>query len=154
MNVNEFRKIPVHKRPQKLKLEKDLRCASNTQLRVRGAYLMHLTAFDRTIQQVVFVCDNLGQSAILGIDAIEKFGLNYSARTHKFFFETQNFSFPTGKLLALSAHIVPPLSAQPVRVATITAEGQRPVAGLQAVATVVSPISPPVSYTHLPSPRD
>jgi len=145
MNVNEFRKIPVHKRPQKLKLEKDLRCASNTQLRVRGAYLMHLTAFDRTIQQVVFVCDNLGQSAILGIDAIEKFGLNYSARTHKFFFETQNFSFPTGKLLALSAHIVPPLSAQPVRVATITAEGQRPVAGLQAVATVVSPISPLLS---------
>ena len=145
MNVVEFRKIPVHKRPIKLKLEKDLRCASNTQLRVKGAYLMNLTAFDRTIQQTVFVCENLGQSAILGIDAIEKFGLNYSARTQRFFFETPHFSFPTGKLVALSAHVVPPLSAQPIRVATITAEGQRPVAGLQAVATIRSPISPLLS---------
>ena len=145
MNVHEFRKIPVNKRPIKLKLDKDLRCASNTQLRVKGAYLMNLTVFNREIQQTVFVCENLGQPAILGIDAIEKLGLNYSARTKRYFFEEQNFSFPTGKLMALSAHIVPPLSAQPIRVATITAQGQRPVAGLQAVATIQSPISPLLS---------
>ena len=145
MNVHEFRKIPVNSRPIKLKLDKDLRCASNTQLRVKGAYLMNLTVFGRQIQQTVFVCENLGQPAILGIDAIEKLGLNYSARTKRYFFEEQNFSFPTGKLMALSAHIVPPLSAQPIRVATITAQGQRPVAGLQAVATIQSPISPLLS---------
>ena len=145
MNVNEFRKIPVHKRPQKLKLVKDLRCASNTQLRVKGAYLMNLTVFNRNIQQIVFVCENLGQSAILGIDAIEKLGLNYSAKRQRFFFEEQQFSFPTGKLVALSAHNVPALSAQPIRVATITADGTRPVAGLQAVATICSPVSPLLS---------
>lgn len=145
MSLHEFRKIPVNKRPQKLKLVKDLRCASNTQLQVKGAYLMNLTVFDRNIQQLVFVCANLGQSAILGIDAIEKLGLNYSAKRQQFFFEQQKVSFPTGKLIALSAHNVPALSAQPIRVATITAEGTRPVAGLQAVATICSPISPLLS---------
>ena len=91
------------------------------------------------------MCENLGQAAILGIDAIEKFGLNYSARSQRFFFEQQNFTFPKGKLVALSAHSVPPLSAQPIRVATITPEGQRPVAGLQAVATIQSAVSPLLS---------
>ena len=85
MNVNEFRRIHVDNRPQKIQVFQDLRCASKNKLNVKGTYLMNLEILGRKIQQVVFVCKNLGQSAILGIDAIEKLGLVYSARSKKIF---------------------------------------------------------------------
>ncbi|MGV0986793.1 MAG: reverse transcriptase family protein, partial [Limnohabitans sp.] len=145
MSLNEFRKIKVENRPSKLDIQKDLRCASNNRLTVKGSYLMDLNVFDRKIKQVVFVCENLGQPAILGIDAIEKLGLIYSTRTKKFFFENESFDFNSGKLTAISAHIIPPFSALPLRVHAVTATGARPPAGLTAVATIGSPLLPLLS---------
>ena len=96
----------------------------------------------KNINQVVFVCDNLGQNAILGIDAIEKLGLIYSTRTKTFHFENDHFSFASGKVSALSSHIIPPLTVLPIRLSALTAEGTRPPAGMMAVATVASPLFP------------
>ena len=47
MSTQAFRLIPVHKRPQKVFFNKDLRCASNTALRVRGTYLMNLNVLEK-----------------------------------------------------------------------------------------------------------
>ena len=75
---------------------------------------MSLTICGRHIQQVVYVCENLGQPAILGIDAITKLELNYSAKQKTFFFETPDWNFKKGNLYALSAHNVLALTAQPI----------------------------------------
>ena len=142
MSSVEFRKINVNNRPQKLNATKTLKCASSNQLKVKGAYLMNINVFGREIQNVVYVCENLGHPAILGIDAIEKLGLNYSARKRTFFFESNAHNFAKGNLYALSAHNVPPLTAQPIRVSALEPTGFRPPAGVTAVATVHAPHAP------------
>ena len=114
MNVSEFKKINVNKRPLRINTEKELRCASSKRLTVKGTYLMNLTILGRDIQQIVYVCENLGQAAILGIDAIEKLGLIYSAKQKQFGFKSENTNFKMGRMLALSAHSLPPLSVQPI----------------------------------------
>ena len=145
MNISEFRKINVNKRPLKINTQKELRCASSNKLTVKGTYLMNLRILGREIQQIVYVCENLGQAAILGIDAIEKLGLIYSAKQKQFGFESENWNFKTGRMLALTAHSVPPLSVQPIRVSALEASGFRPPAGITAVATVHAPNSPLLS---------
>ena len=145
MNISEFRKIDVNKRPIKINTQKELRCASSKRLTVKGTYLMNITILGREIQQIVYVCENLGQPAILGIDAIEKLGLIYSAKQKRFYFETENWNFKTGKMFALSAHSVAPLSVQPIRVSALEATGFRPPAGITAVATVHAPNAPLLS---------
>ena len=142
MSINEFRKIPIDKRPQKLHMHKELRCASSNQLRVKGSFLMTLSVMNREIQQTVHVIENLGQPAILGIDAIEKLGLTYSAKQKQFYFENENWNFKKGNLFALSAHNVPPMTAQPIRVSALESTGFRPPAGVTAVATIHAPHAP------------
>ena len=145
MSINEFRKIKIEKRPTKMQMYKDLRCASSNKLTVKGTYLMNLNILGRKIQQIVYVCENLGQNAILGIDAIEKLGLIYSAKQKQFRFEKENVDFKIGKLVALSAHSVPALSSQPIRVSALEMCGRRLPAGATAVATVHAPHAPLLS---------
>ena len=145
MSLTEFRKIEKDKRPLKMFIQNDLRCASKTQLKVKGTYLMNLNVLGRTIQQPVFVCENLGQTAILGIDAIEKLGLNYQASKKEFIFDNELGIFKNGTLYALSAHSVPPLTSQPIRVSALETTGCRPPAGVLAVATVHAPEAPLLS---------
>jgi dUTPase len=143
MNINEFRKISLANRPQKINVIKDLRCASNNQLQIVGTYLMNLSISNHSIQQVVYVCKNLGQSAILGIDAIEKFQLNYSVTKKKFSFENEVNTTRKGILSAISAHTIPPFSVQPIRMYAIDeGTGTRWPTGVTAVAVVRSPLSP------------
>ena len=95
-------------------VHKDLQCASKVQLKVKGTYFMNLNVLGRKILQPVYVCKNLGQNTILGIDAIEKLGLNYMASKRLFSLENNNCNFQKGTLYAISAHSVPPLTSQPI----------------------------------------
>ena len=145
MSVAEFRNISVNRRPPKMAMYKELRCASSNKLQVKGAYLMDLNVLGRPLQQIVYVCENLGQNAILGIDAITKLGLNYIASKRQFCFDNEIWKFQTGTIKAISAHSVPPLSTQPIRVNALDAQGFRPPAGMTAVATVSAPHAPLLS---------
>ncbi len=56
---------------------------------MHGAYLMDISVFGRAIKQIVYVCENLNQNAIMGMDAIEKLSLNYSVKQKRFFLRMQ-----------------------------------------------------------------
>ena len=55
MSVAEFRNISVNRRPPKMAMYKELRCASSNKLQVKGAYLMDLNVLGRPLQQIVYV---------------------------------------------------------------------------------------------------
>ena len=133
MSLSEFHKIDKDTRPLKMFVQNNLRWASKRQLKVKGTYLMNLNVLGRKIQQPVFVCENLVQTAILGIDAIKKLGLNYQASKKEFIFDNDLGNFQKGTHYALLAHSVSPLTSQPIRVSTLEKSGFRPPTGMLAV---------------------
>ena len=89
ISENEFRKIPVARRPRKIYRAVQLSgVARNKPLEVRGVYEMKIRIKDRERIVPVFVVKNLTQASILGIDAIRNFGLNYHAKSGEMFFDT------------------------------------------------------------------
>ena len=68
MNVKDFRKIPINRRPPKLPHFQKLVSASGDAIHVTGVYNLKYEIGTRTVYQPTFVCTN--SDNILGIDAI------------------------------------------------------------------------------------
>jgi len=153
MSIKEFRKIPLEKRPPKLPHYKQLTSASKDTLKVSGVYNLTLTIHGREIVHPVYVCDNLHQNAILGIDAITKLGICYSTARKVFFYETAiNFDkvnnhkmFPgcnsehaVASLSTVHNLILPPFTTSVVRLSSLCEGSYRPPAGATGVAQIHS----------------
>ncbi len=118
---------------------------------------MKLTIGNRTIIHPVYVTENKTQ-AILGIDAIKAFGLNYSPSKHSFSFEnsvsansqpvhaispiapmpTSDLD-PSSSLISIStlkSVTLPPLTSLSLSVSTISSLGLRPAPGVLGLAHV------------------
>jgi hypothetical protein len=109
ISLKQFRTIPVDKRPTKLNSFQQFKSATSTQLVMHGAYLMDISVFGCTIKQIVYVCENLNQNTIMGMDAIEKLSLNYSVKQKRFFFEDATRSFASAKVVnAKKGSFTPP----------------------------------------------
>ncbi len=78
MSLSEFRKIPPAHRPPRLPTLFNLSTASAHALNIVGVYNLTFSVNGRSATSPVFVCSNLNQSAILGMDAIKKLGLMFS----------------------------------------------------------------------------
>jgi hypothetical protein len=78
MALTEFQKISQDNRPEKLPAMLNLSTASADSLNVVGVYNLSFSMKGKTIQNPVYVCSNLNQKAIIGMDVIKKFGLIYS----------------------------------------------------------------------------
>ena len=89
ISIKEFRKISSENRPQKKPATINLTCASDKMLSIVGIYDLDLTIQGRTVRHPVYVANNLGNAAILGIDAIKAFGLIYSPTKNNFNFENK-----------------------------------------------------------------
>ena len=135
-----FDKIKV--KPKLESVLGSLNSAANTKLGVSGKCKLKLDILGKRFEHKVFVCDNLNQQAILGIDAIQKLGLNYNCRNRKFSFDEEineiEQTFSVAALSALSTEIFEPLTARPLRLTTLTDKGQRPPAGQMGVASIQS----------------
>ena len=88
MSEKEFRKIALDNRPQKLPIQTKLVSASATGMQVVGVYNLKLNIFGKELMHPIHVCRNLNQKAIVGIDLIEKLGLNYLAKAKVFVFDS------------------------------------------------------------------
>ena len=144
LSLAEFRKIPPDKRPPKIPSLFNLATASADSLKVVGVYNMEFTLQNRTIVSPVFVCSNLNQNAILGMDAIKKFGLIYSPIKERFSFETTHVNSvqhsPTqlATLKTVKTIIVPPLMSIPLTVSALSDNAYRPPAGITGLAYINS----------------
>jgi flagellin-like hook-associated protein FlgL len=65
----------------------NLSTASADSLNIVGVYNLSFSMKGKTIQNPVYVCSNLNQKAIIGMDVIKKFGLVYSPLKDTFHFE-------------------------------------------------------------------
>ncbi len=99
MALSEFQKISPDNQPEKLPTKLYLSTASADSLNVVGVYNLSFSMKGKTIQNPVYVCSNLNQKAIIGMDVIKMFGLIYSPLKEtlrpaaaRFF----PFSLPTG----------------------------------------------------------
>ena len=138
ISLKQFRCISVDKRPVKLNIFKQFKSATSTQLNMYGAYLLDITIFGKTIKQIVYVCENLNQNAILGMDAIDKLNLNYSTKNKRFFFEDSFNLFTTSKVVNAKKVFLPPLSATAVKVCALNPSSLPPVPNKRSIVTVHS----------------
>ena len=118
-----------------------LNSAANTKLGTLGTCELELDVLGRKIKHNIFVCENLNQEAILGIDAIQKLGLNFNIRKRQFFFDDINIisqEFSVAALSALSTEIFEPLTVRPLRLSSLSDKGQRPPAGQNGIAKIQS----------------
>ena len=157
ISITEFRKILPENRPPKKPVMVNLTCASDQQLKTVGLYDMKLTIGNRTIIHPVYVTENKTQ-AILGIDAIKAFGLNYSPSKHSFSFENSvsansqpvhaispiapmptsdlDLSSSLTSISTLKSVTLPPLTSLSLSVSTISSLGLRPAPGVLGLAHV------------------
>ena len=151
MSTKEFRKIAHTSRPTKLPPMTKLISASNTPLKVRGVYNLTLTIKNHAITHPVYVCDNLHQDAILGIDAIKQLGIIFDPTNDKFAFTSTKNDWHTvadisptmvATLHAAHACTIPPLGVQTIELRTRTHNGYEIPEKITAIANLHSPTHP------------
>lgn len=69
---------------RELKTNSRLTSASKSSLKIEGVYEMELKILNSVFKHPVYVCSNLNQNAILGIDAIAKANLTFNIRKREF----------------------------------------------------------------------
>ena len=151
MSLKQFRTIPVDKRPCKMPPLTKLVSAASTTLNVIGVYNMPLTLHNQTITHPVYVCQNLHQPAILGYDAIKRFGIIFDPTSNMFAFQNQKDAWhsiadisPT-VFAALYTHkriTLPPLSVASVQLCARTHTSAPMPPRITAIANILAPQHP------------
>jgi len=148
ISLAEFRKIPPDRRPPKLPPMFNLSTASADSLKIVGVYNLTFSLQNRSITSPVFVCSNLNQNAILGMDAIKKLGLIYSPIKEQFSFETpsvnslDNTPAHLASLTTIKSITIPPLTSVSLTVSALSNNAYRPPAGVTGLAYINSPAFP------------
>ena len=85
-----FRKIPVHKRPKKINFRLTCSGVSGSKLKVLGCYMTKVKILDKEIEHPFFIVDKIpGQSGVIGIDIIKKYGLSLDVINNEPYFVKQ-----------------------------------------------------------------
>jgi hypothetical protein len=155
MSLSEFRKISPDNRPVKLPAMLNLSTASADSLNIVGVYNLSFSMKGKTIQNPVYVCSNLNQKAIIGMDVIKKFGLIYSPLKETFHFEdtpiNSNYFFqpkmPSNRSAVASLTVVktvkiPPLTSISLSVSSLSSDHYRPPPGMLGLAHIGTPSLP------------
>jgi len=115
MSEQEFRKIPIEKRPKQIPSKVKLTgVAANSPLQLKGVYPLDLSIQNRKINLPVFVVKNMTQKNILGRDAIKELGLNFNGRTGQITLDGPN-QFQTAEVCTVNK-----VYLEPFQVATVT----------------------------------
>jgi hypothetical protein len=109
----------------------------------------------KTIQNPVYVCSNLNQKAIIGMDVIKKFGLVYSPLKEAFNFEdtsiNSNYFFqlkmPSNQsavtsLILVKTVKIPPITSISLSVSSISSDHYPPPPGMLGLAHIGNPSLP------------
>ncbi|MBM3429104.1 MAG: hypothetical protein FJX95_10020, partial [Bacteroidetes bacterium] len=116
MSTQNFRKIPISKRPAKVNEEyAHFSAANGKPLKVVGTYMVDMVIGQHKIQQKIRVCDDLREVNILGVDAIRKFGLNYHAKSNRLYFD-EPAPNDIAPILAAQATTLPPFQVKNVKI--------------------------------------
>ena len=87
ISLKTFRKIPVCKRPAKIPIMYQARCASGQSLNVLGCYNLKYEIFGQEVIHPTVVCRNLKMEGLFGDDFIKAHGLGYDARSGEVFLQ-------------------------------------------------------------------
>ncbi|MGV1013304.1 MAG: reverse transcriptase family protein, partial [Flavobacterium sp.] len=171
MSLQAFRKIKPENRPPKLPAMLNLSTASADALKIVGVYNLSFNLNGQSIISPVYVCSNLNQDAILGMDAIKKFGLIYSPKRERFSFENEKISATTfsdsyfktssdsyqptfsdgyfsdnpsalASLSVIKTVKIPPLTSLSLAVSSLSLDHYRPPPGILGLAHVGHPSLP------------
>ncbi len=155
MALSEFRKISPDNWPEKLPAMLNLSTASADSLNIVGVYNLSFSMKGKTIQNPVYVCSNINQKAIIGMDVIKKFGLIYSLLKETFHFEdtpiNSNYFFqpkmPPNRSAVASLTVVktvkiPPLTSVSLSVSSLSSDHYRPPPGMLGLAHIGTPSLP------------
>jgi hypothetical protein len=88
MSSQQFRLIPIKRRPAKLNLnQREARGASGGALILDRSYLFLMQWNGKSVMQTVIVFKNLSSPLILCIDAVDNLGITYLSRTKSLIFQ-------------------------------------------------------------------
>jgi Retroviral aspartyl protease. len=137
MSLRKFKEIPPDKRPPRLPVTLSLKSAGKTPITVAGVYLMSLSVLGHSLRTPIYVCDNLNQDALLGMDVIEKLGLALNPKSKQFDFKISAISAQEVHSLATtSAQTLPPLSVSCLKLAALHDSGTRAPLDTKGLAVV------------------
>jgi len=97
-----------------MKQDFKLTSASKNVLKLDGRFLMHIEVMGKRVMHPVFVCENLTQPAIMGMDLITKLSLNYNCGNKSFSINENHDT--AAAIFVVSAETIPPWTAVPVKV--------------------------------------
>ena len=115
---------------------RNLTTASNDSLKVQGRYNLKLQVLGQTVINPIYVCENLGQIAIMGIDLMRKLNLTYNIKNSEFLINSISPVSSQILLVTKSSEKIPALTARPLRLQGTTQDGQRPPLGVMAIAKI------------------
>jgi len=114
-----------------------LTSASKDKLNILGKYLVKLEIMGKTVFNPVYICKDLSQNAIMGIDLMKNLNLTYNVKKETFQIDQisvhENNTF---MLKTKSSEIIPALTARPLRLQGVAVNGQRPPLFGTAIATI------------------
>ena len=96
---------------------------------------MSLNILGHHIKHPVFVCKNLNQDAILGIDIISKINLSFNVKDKSFQINEIQLS-QSWSLLTISSEKIPALTALPLRLQGVSDNGDRPPLNTTHLASI------------------
>ena len=136
INVKLFNEIK--KRGKIVQLDKgvNLTTASKDSLKIQGRYNLKLNVLGQSVINPIYVCENLNQMAIMGIDLMRKLNLTYNFKKSEF--QINSISPVSSQILLVtkSSEKIPALTARPLRLQGTTQDGQRPPLGAMAIAKI------------------
>ncbi|MGL6014350.1 MAG: hypothetical protein ACRC0J_23015, partial [Shewanella oncorhynchi] len=115
----------------------NLTSASKNRLQTLGRYFLKLNIMGKTVFNPVYVCKDLNQNAIMGIDLMKNLNLTYNVKKETFQIDQisrkENETF---MLKTKSSETIPALTARPLRLQGVSNNGHRPPLFVTAIATV------------------
>jgi hypothetical protein len=132
----------LENKPKLSQCEFNVSGAGNHRLDMAGSCHVDLEILGEKKSHKVLVCNTMKKSAILGIDAISIWGINFCVKNKTFSkIKEINQIERTNSVAALSVistETFDPLTARPLRLSTLDGQGARPPAGKTGIASIKS----------------
>ena len=113
---NQFNKVTTNSH---------LKSASKSSLHIHGVFELPLSVMGKELVHPVYICKNLNQNAIMGIDMIAKLNLNFNVKNRSFQINQIEKEYSL-ELMTISQEKIPALTALPLRLQGVTQKGERP----------------------------
>ena len=140
INKDLFEQIKKNGKVINLGTTSSLTSASSDKIKTLGRVRLELDVLGQKVKNPIYVCENLNQKAIMGVDLMKKLNLSFNFKKQEFHIDQISQGTKTDispfLLVTKSSEMIPALTALPLRLQGENSNGQRPPLNCLAVAQI------------------